>query len=406
MKILIINTFYYPIMPGGAEHSVKNLAESLVNNGHIVSVLCTGDNDIVENINGVSVYRIKNVNIKSAQKYLENKSNPIQKLIYRGIDLHGYLNRLKIKNIIDTIQPDIAHINNIPGIGLNIFNILKKEKIPTIFTARDYYSLCLNSTLMNSKGKICTEKRKLCKLYENINKSNISKIECITAPSKFSLDLIKNYINQNEIRYECINNSIDIDIDYIEQVFNYKKEKLNSKRYIDLVFLGKLDEYKGIKLLIDYFIKINDDNIKLHIAGDGNLANYIQNLDIDNIIYYGKLDKFELDKLLKNMDILVAPSLWYEPFGRIVIDAYKYSMPVISTGNGGLKELIKDDKTGYIIDFKDVNELKKILDFYKNKENLLNQMVNCKLEVVKYSNDKIVEDYENLYKDILYNAKK
>lgn len=401
MNILIVNTFYYPVMPGGAEHSVKNLAESLVKKGHNVSVLCTGNNDKIETINGVLVYRIKNINIKSAQMYLNNKSTPIQKLIYRCIDLYGYLNLSKIKNIIDAVKPDIAHVNNIPGIGLNIFNILDKENIPTIFTARDYYSVCLNSTLMNSKGKVCTKKRKICKLYENINKLSISKVKSITAPSKFTLELIKDSINQPKIRYECINNSIDINIDYIEEVFNYKKEQLNSKNHLDLVFLGRLDEYKGIKLLIDYFIKINNNNIKLHIAGDGNLTSYIQNLGVDNIIYYGKLDKFELDKLLKNMDVLIAPSLWYEPFGRIVIDAYKYSMPVISTGNGGLKELIKEDKTGYIIDFKNIEEFKRIIDKYTNKEILLEHMINCNKEVIKYSNEVIVDQYENLYKEIM-----
>lgn len=401
MNILIINSFYYPNMPGGAEHSVKNLCETLVSLGHKVTALCIDKNEKIEVINGVTVYKMSNVNIKNSVNYYNSDSNLIEKVIYRGLDLHGSLNKYKIRKIIDKINPDIVHINNIPGIGLSIFDILKKKNIPVIFTARDYYSVCINSTLMNSKGKICREKKKICKLYEQINKKYISKSTCITAPSEFSLNIIKNSINRKEIMYECINNSIDIDEKYITKIYEYKNKKLRDKRYIDLVFLGRLEEHKGIKLLIDYIIKINDSSIKLHIAGDGPLSTYIQGLNVDNIVYYGKLEKSDLDKLLKNSDIMVAPSLWYEPFGRIVIDAYKYSMPVISTGMGGLKELIKDGETGYILNFNNIKEFEQVLKLYKNKNLLLKQMNNCKHESLNFCNNKIVKQYELIYKKLI-----
>lgn len=180
-----------------------------------------------------------------------------------------------------------------------------------------------------------------------------------------------------------------------------KKINLNSKKYLELVFLGQLEEYKGILLLIKYIQEINDIDIRLNIAGDGSLSKYIKMIEDERIIYHGKLNNIELDSLLKRMDIMIVPSLWYEPFGRVVIDSYKYSMPVITTGNGGLKELIKDGKTGYITSFEDIEEFNNILRLYKNKNLLLYQMESCKEESLKYSNDKIVKEYENLYKYIL-----
>ena len=58
MNILIINSYYYPDIIGGAEISVQKLAEILATN-HNVSVVCTGSMFKDEVINNVHVYRLK-----------------------------------------------------------------------------------------------------------------------------------------------------------------------------------------------------------------------------------------------------------------------------------------------------------------------------------------------------------
>ena len=58
MRILFVNTFYYPNMEGGAEQSVKLLAEGLAKAGHIVAVYCADSRDgriTEENIHGIKV---------------------------------------------------------------------------------------------------------------------------------------------------------------------------------------------------------------------------------------------------------------------------------------------------------------------------------------------------------------
>lgn len=59
MRILLVNTFYYPEVKGGAEYSVKKLAEALVQNGNEVIVISAGKSDTVETIDSVNVHRIK-----------------------------------------------------------------------------------------------------------------------------------------------------------------------------------------------------------------------------------------------------------------------------------------------------------------------------------------------------------
>lgn len=399
MKILIINSFYYPMMPGGAEHSVKNLAESLAKKGHNVNILCIGAQKKIEVINEVTVHRMNNCNIYNAIDYHDKNVNKLGKLFYRALDVHGYLNKRLLEQKLRDINPDIVHVNNIPGFGLNLFSVLAKSHFKIIFTARDYYLLCPKLTLMTKDYKSCLNKRKVCQLYEQNSKHFLRLVDCVTAPSKFTLGQFQHLLSDSDVKFKCIHNSIDIDEKYLEQIFNQKYQQ--EKQTLDIVYLGKLDEYKGVKLLLEQFKLLNDLEVNLHIAGDGPLTENICSQVNENIIYHGKLDKQGLDELLSKTDVLVAPSLWNEPFGRIVIDAYKYCMPVITTGNGGLKELVINNQTGFIIDFYQFSQFKASIDFYKNKENLRGQMIHCKNEVIKYSNNYIINQYEALYTELI-----
>ena len=58
MKILLVNTYYYPEIYGGAEYCVKKLAEELKQQGHTVKVLCTGCEANREVIDGIDVIRV------------------------------------------------------------------------------------------------------------------------------------------------------------------------------------------------------------------------------------------------------------------------------------------------------------------------------------------------------------
>lgn len=94
--------------------------------------------------------------------------------------------------------------------------------------------------------------------------------------------------------------------------------------------------------LLENFMKISGTNIELHIAGSGPLESRVKECALlDNrIIFHGFLSEQQLNSLLEKSDILICPSMWSEPFGRIILDAYKNAMPVITTGFGGMGEIV------------------------------------------------------------------
>ncbi len=62
---------------------------------------------------------------------------------------------------------------------------------------------------------------------------------------------------------------------------------------------------------------------------------------------HGWLNQEDLAKLYHEVDIVVAPSLWVEPFGITVLEGMASSLPVVASNHGGLAETVVDGVTGY-----------------------------------------------------------
>lgn len=117
-----------------------------------------------------------------------------------------------------------------------------------------------------------------------------------------------------------------------------------------MIYIGSFIETKGIQVLLEA-IKGCPDNIVFHFAGKGKLEDSIRRManGHQNICLHGFLKEDELNTLLSSMDILVCPSVWAEPFGRVIIDGYKACVPAIVSDIGGMPELVDDEITGRIV---------------------------------------------------------
>lgn len=93
MRVLIINSFYAPDIRGGAEYSVKKLAEGLQSKGHTVRVLCLGDFNTEEIIDGIEVVRFKP---SCAHGPNEIVSNGVDGYIVPPFDISMFAEKLKV----------------------------------------------------------------------------------------------------------------------------------------------------------------------------------------------------------------------------------------------------------------------------------------------------------------------
>ena len=116
-------------MVGGTEHSVKLLAEGLINNGDTVSVFTVDNfekNGIKKDIvNGISIYRCHG-GMFDVKVRLNKKKNMLKKILNKFIELKNNYVCKQFDNFIKEYKPDIIHVNNIYGISPVILKIAKK----------------------------------------------------------------------------------------------------------------------------------------------------------------------------------------------------------------------------------------------------------------------------------------
>ena len=379
MKILIINTFYYPNMIGGTENSVKILAENLAKIGNEVAIYSVDGekNKKIEIINNVKIYR-----------YKKSKNNKLVKKI-KGINNNSI--KKQIKEVIEDFKPDIIHTNNLFEISNIVWKIAKKEyDIPIIHTLRDYWMLYP-----------IVSKEKLSKiLFQPFMKERTKYVDIVTAPSKYTLNkFIQAGYFKSSVK-ECVYNAVDIDIEETKTIIEKRKKIDNEK--IRFMYVGMLSENKGIRNLLEAFSRMEDDNISLHIYGQGELENLVINSEEQDIRikYHGQLNTEKLKEEWKKNDVLIVPSIWEEPFGRVVIEANQYGLPVIGTNRAGILETINNINTGITYQYDSIEELMKAIIYFENRENIKKYYDSIENNIEKYSIINQIKTFTQLYENM------
>lgn len=116
------------------------------------------------------------------------------------------------------------------------------------------------------------------------------------------------------------------------------------------LFAGHVAEHKGIRLLLDAWRRADLPNdVELRIVGDGPLRGTVEAAAARDprITVTGQLPPAEVQRQLAAARTVVVPSVWEEPFGRNAAEALAYGRPVVTTGLGGLREVV-DDACGWL----------------------------------------------------------
>lgn len=172
------------------------------------------------------------------------------------------------------------------------------------------------------------------------------------------------------------------DIEKIEIVSNFvflpnnsvKKIKTENEKK-NILFMGRLGQRKGTFDLINAIEILvgKTRNFKLILAGDGEIEkckNMIKDKKLEEFIEgVGWIDNEEKTKYLENGDILVLPS-YFESFGLSLIEAMSYKIPVIATWGGEMREVVRDEVDGLLIEPGDILDLANKLYILINDDKL------------------------------------
>jgi glycosyltransferase involved in cell wall biosynthesis len=134
-----------------------------------------------------------------------------------------------------------------------------------------------------------------------------------------------------------------------------------------ILFLSNLIASKGVYVLLDALKILNDNNVKFYcnlVGGAGDISSKqlnqkINNLNLQNCVsYLGKKYNHEKYKVFQSSDIFLFPTHYHnECFPLVLLEAMMFSLPVISTNEGGIPDVVKDGETGFVIENQNSNQL-------------------------------------------------
>lgn len=407
MKILLISHGFPPDSFAGTEIYTYNLAKELLEIGHEVFVLYPCFSGMQGNYPiQLSVY--KEIPVIKIKKYSFKKLF-IQ--TYNDSDIDKI-----VEELIPYINPDLIHINHLLFLSFNIINILHEKKIPIVMTLHDYWFICpqvhlhKNYELCNSKNvndcSECISKQGYSYDIRNIKYRDlfaldiISKIDIIISPSLFLRDKFSKYANINPSLIKHIPNGIStnniIKTHELNQAFKQRKEK------IVLGYFGNIFKAKGLHVLLEAFYKLDTDKYDLKIYGRLE-ESYSKSLDYNfpdwKQYYQGSYDNDEVLFLLKNIDVLVFPSIIFENYPTVILESLIAGVPVISTNIGGAKELINNNSYGLLFENMDAEDLKdKILSIDFKQLNIMKENL---LSYQAYTFKEHVRDLDNIYQKLI-----
>lgn len=381
-KILIINTYYYPNNIGGAESVVQRLAEELMKKGYDVAVYSSDAKEKIhkEQINGVLVYR--GIKARYVRQPAHNGKNPLSIKIKNNINhrMNVFIKK-ELDFVISDFKPDIIHTHNLYGFSTQVWRYCKLKNIPIVHTIHDYWLL---SPSIYFWGK-----------------RNSAYPDYITAPSKFVINKFegKNYFKCK--KYKVIPNGVEINVSQIKNIVNNKLNRNNKK--IKFLYVGQLGEIKGIDILLETFSNWKNKNVELDICGQGNLDDLVLQYSKQDarIHFWGQVSKEELDEIYDASDVLVAPSVWDEPFGMVAIEAYQHGLVVIAGKRGGLIDIVENVNVGYLIEPQLEGELLKYMKLCTDRNVIKEEIKKISDNIEIYGLDQEIEGYSNIYKRIL-----
>lgn len=331
MRILHVSSVYPPHVIGGAEKVVEMLAEAQVARGHqVAAAYLTRDAQPAGDRHGVAVMPQQSRNLLWMEDVFASP-RPMRTANKLG-QLVDYRAAADFARAIAAFRPDIVHTHSMVELPPMIWSAIERSTARSVHTLHDYDLICSRASRFRD-GKSCEALHTSCRITGAWKARFASRIDAVAAVSQPVLDEHRRFglfSHLDDKKARVIWNAVDVAPDHVR-----------SGRIGPLIFgfLGRLVPEKGIETLLAACRLLPERGWRLRVAGraqEGDAA-YRALADGLPVDFLGFTDP---NAFLDSIDVLVVPSIWREPFGLTVVEAFARGVPVIGARLGAITDLV------------------------------------------------------------------
>lgn len=408
MQITFLTKYFPPDNIGGGEISAYYLALALKQRGHVVTIVKRGQEDREMGYQGLRIIERKDLFNKEVPMW-EKRWAERQALCFREVSLPA---------------GEIIHAQDFQATLILAALKRKYPQLKTICTVRDYWPVC-GFGKVKLDGSVCPG----CLTWSDFR----------TCPKVMRGNLWQKFIRAWRYRHNIPQRQEALAlIDKVVYISHALKEEILKSRNLVrakegyviwnpvpldwregrstkqhehnvLLFSGLLDLHKGFAVLLDAFALVRKQvACKLLVAGTGQLLESYRKkakqLGVaSDLQFFGQVPYAEMPNLYTQAQIVVAPSLWPEPFGRTLLEGMILKKAVIATNHGAHREIIRDHQTGLLVPPGDAPALTKAIITLLRKELLRSRLGQAAYQDVmqNFHPEKIAKQYEIVYREIL-----
>lgn len=374
MKIALINEFFAPFTPGGAEWSTLYLAQQLAQTEQVVVITPNYGAAATEQRNGFVVERFAFPFKLSAQQTAAlygQLANPLFYLYSAG----------QIIRQVRRYHFDILHVQNKQSL---VGTVLagKVTGRPVVASVRDLmilcrYGMCLNE--FNSRPQGCDWRTYwrclddyLALYMPGLNGWQRLPRKLMALYHRFDITIKKAALNRTRAIVTISDKMQEIyatrGLPPAKMVTIYNPAPTaasvplilkSANDDYQLLYAGKLSWGKGAHLLLEALpaiqVALAPRRVRLALAGkgplEGRLKQRAEELGLAAAVTFcGQLPHAELQQLYQGADLVVVPSVVQEGFGRVALEALYNGTPVVVSNRGGLAEIVEEGVTGYVVE--------------------------------------------------------
>ncbi|MEF9887062.1 glycosyltransferase [Streptomyces sp. P9-A4] len=270
--------------------------------------------------------------------------------------------RTELAARLRTERPDVVHVHNVfPLLSPAVLAACADAGVPVVATLHNYTQVCPPGTL-HRDGRACTECVGSAAALPAVRHGCYRNSRLATVPLAVSLSVNRRRWWSGVERFLCIS-AAQRDIlvrsgmpaERLAVKHNFVPDP-GTARTGDgehLLFLGRLAEAKGVRLLMTAWDVLAADGgvgVPLVIAGAGPLEAEVTAWAAgrDDVRYVGLYDPAQCREAVSRSVGVVAPSMAQETFGLVVAEAMAAGVPAVAAGHGAFVELVEDGVTGLL----------------------------------------------------------